>query len=112
MHEEGNEFGRGRYAVVYPARRRVDLGTTRSNFECALKIIDKNTFWRLFVQGVERADTNVRETSVQATLTAKCGHLSTVLQIRGIFETIDHFVIEFEFLEGTDLFRHISSKSD
>ena len=63
-YEEGNEFGRGRYAVVYPARRRVDLGITRSNFECALKIIDKNTFRRLFVQGVERADTNVRETSV------------------------------------------------
>jgi serine/threonine protein kinase len=60
---------------------------------------------------VERADTIVRETSVQATLTAKCSRLSTFLQIRDIFETVDHFVIELELLEGTDLFRHVSSKS-
>ena len=109
--DERNAFGEGRYAIVCPARRRVNSGTTNTNLECALKIIDKNEFWRRVVRGVERADTIVRETSVQATLTAKCGRLSTFLQIRGIFETVDHFVIEMEILEGTDLFRHVKSKN-
>jgi serine/threonine protein kinase len=112
-YDEGRLFGRGRYAAVYPARRRDDddSGKIGTSTDCALKIIDKNEFWRRVVGGVERADTIVMETSVQATLTAKCGALSTFLQIRGIFETCDHFVIELELLEGMDLFQHVSSKS-
>lgn len=118
-YDEEKTFGRGRYAVVYPARRQRGLNddepayktTKAAPYTCALKVIDKNEFWRRVVKGMERADTIVRETSVQATLTAKCAsHLSTFLQIRGIFETSDNFVIELELLEGTDLFHYISSK--
>jgi serine/threonine protein kinase len=36
---------------------------------------------------------------------------TTFTQIRGIFETCDHFVLELELLEGVDLFRHVSSKN-
>lgn len=114
--EQGPVFGRGRYAVVYPACRRRELldGENVSSKEiqhtCALKVIDKNEFWRRVVKVKERADTLVRETSVQATLTAKCAELETFLQIRGVFETSDNYVIELELLEGTDLFHYISSK--
>lgn len=119
------EFGRGRYAAVYPARRRTessngqvdeaaDKPTDRklalSKYNGALKIIDKAEFWRRVVKGRERADTLVREAAVQSTLTAKCGKLGSFLQLRGFFETSEHVVIELELLEGTDLFKHISSK--
>jgi len=111
-YDEGITFGKGRYAVVYPARRQeglVEDGATK-DYTCALKVIDKNEFWRRVVKGMERSDTIVRETSVQATLTAKCAQLSTFLQIRGVFETSDNYVIELELLKGTDLFHYISSK--
>jgi len=121
------EFGRGRYAAVYPARRKtesffdnrshvddtdtpVDRKAALAEYSCALKIVDKAEFWRRVVKGRERADTLVREASVQAALTAKCGKLGTFLQIRGFFETSENVVIELELLEGTDLFKHISSK--
>jgi hypothetical protein len=118
-YDEGTKFGHGRYAVVYPARRRLpfseqtnddDNDTKPPQYTCALKVIDKNEFWRRVVKGLERNDTIVRETSVQATLTAKCSQLSSFLRIRGIFETSDNYVIELELLEGTDLCHYISSK--
>jgi len=124
------EFGRGRYAAVYPARRKIkENGATTSDneaevpseptktkeeallkYNCALKIIEKSEFWRRVVKGQERADTLVRETSVQAALTAKCGKLGSFLQLRGLFETSENVVMELELLEGTDLFNHVSSK--
>lgn len=99
-------LGTGQYASVYPGRRKDD-----SREECALKIFDKNQFWKLVVKGRERADTIVREVSVQATLTAKCGQVPSFLRLRGFFETADHVVLELELLEGTDLFQYISSKN-
>jgi serine/threonine protein kinase len=124
--EDGFELGQGRYASVYPARRKTEqyyvenaaveggaAANTKAavaNNDCALKIIDKAEFWRRVVKGRERADTLVRETSVQGALTAKCGKLGTFLQLRGLFETSEHIVLELELLEGTDLFKHISSK--
>lgn len=118
-YNERTTFGKGRYAVVYPARRQKgpaeeeeeqNANTKPEPYTCALKVIDKNEFWRRVVKGVERADTLVRETSVQATLTAKCKQLSTFLKIRSVFETSDNYVIELELLQGTDLFHYISSK--
>jgi serine/threonine protein kinase len=128
-YASGTEFGRGRYAAVFPARRRteypglaydeslvnnnsktMDKQAALAQYNCALKVIDKAQFWHRVVKGRERADTLVRETSVQATLTAKCGKIATFLKLRGFFETSEHFVIELELLEGTDLFQHISSK--
>ncbi len=125
---DGTELGRGRYAAVYPACRKTehynvenkDRATYKATstekpsalpkYDCALKIIDKAEFWRRVVKGRERADTFVRETSAQATLTAKCGKIATFLKLRGFFETSENIVIELELLEGTDLFQHISSK--
>ena len=100
-------LGSGRYASIFPARRKeADVG--KSN--CALKVIDKNEFWRLVIKGRERPDTIVRELVVQSTLTATFGTKPTLLQIRGFFETSDKVVIELELLDGKDLFDYISSK--
>ena len=106
--DEGNSIGTGRYASVYKARRR-DTGQGPPN--CAIKVVDKTEFWSRVVKGTERADTVVREASIQANLTAKGGKLPTVLKIYSLFETSDTIVLELELLEGIDLFRHVSSKS-
>lgn len=123
------ELARGRYAAVFPARRKSEAyykakeaGTlatpatpvpnekaTLEHYDCALKIIDKSQFWRRVVKGRERADTLVREASVQATLTGKFPKCPTFLRLRSVFETSDNFVLELELLEGTDLFQYVSS---
>jgi serine/threonine protein kinase len=121
--ETEEEFGRGRYASVRPARRKDEKYFEQKDQEpkaaptnvlqrcsCALKIVDKNEFWRRVVKGRERADTLVRELSVQSTLTAKCGQIPTFLKLRSFFETSDNVVLELELLEGTDLFDYISQK--
>lgn len=141
--ENSLELGRGRYAGVYPARRKVlvtpknskkeeqyDISKvpekrnkaeddtlssavpTRSTkyYDCALKVVDKNEFWRRVVKGRERADTLVRETSVQATMTKKCANVPAFSRLRGFFETSDHVVLELELIRGMDLFQYVSSK--
>jgi len=106
FHED-RPLGSGRYASIFPARRKeADVGKNN----CALKVIDKNEFWRLVIKGRERPDTIVRELVVQSTLTATFGTKPTLLQIRGFFETSDKVVIELELLDGKDLFDYISSK--
>jgi len=77
---------------------------------CALKVFDKNQYWRLVVKGRERADTIVREASVQATVTARCGRVPSFVKLLGFFETSDSVVLELELLDGTDLFKYVSSK--
>ena len=84
--------------------------STHMKCDCALKIINKNEFWSRVVRDRERADTLVRETAVQASLTVQMGHLPTFLRSRNFFETIDHVVLELEILQGIDLFQHVSSK--
>ena len=114
--DEGLEFGRGRYATVRPAKRKIstnnpslakgsnDLSSsTHMKCDCALKIINKNEFWSRVVRDRERADTLVRETAVQASLTVQMGHLPTFLRSRNFFETIDHVVLELEILQGMAL---------
>mmetsp|Transcript_4588 Transcript_4588/g.6972 ORF Transcript_4588/g.6972 Transcript_4588/m.6972 type:complete len:940 (+) Transcript_4588:476-3295(+) len=115
-YDKNVQFGKGRYASVYPARRKTYeiLGSNESNelvqSDCAVKIIDKSEFWSRVVQGQERADTLVREASVQATISAKCGRLPTFLKIRGFFETSTNVVMELELQQGIDLFQYISKK--
>jgi len=120
--DDNIEFGRGRYATVRPGRRKdeeyyEDMKDQGSDPEekpqhrnRALKIIDKGEFWKRVVKGRERADTLVRELSVQSTLTAKCGRLPSILQLRGVFETSQNLILELELLEGHDLFEYISRK--
>lgn len=126
-YDQNCAFGQGRYASVFPARRKnityfqdetraptgegdPDPATLLKRCDCALKIVDKNQFWGRVVKEMERADTLVRELAVQSTLTATCGRVPTFLQLRGFFETSDNVVLELELLQGTDLFDHISSK--
>ena len=108
MYDENQPLGTGSYSSVFAAKRTGPLNARVES--CAIKIFDKNLFWRCVIKGRERADTIVREVSVQATLTAKGGNVSSFLKIRGFFETTDHVVIESELLDGTDLFRYISSR--
>jgi Protein kinase domain len=112
-------LGKGSYSTVYAACRQgeqldgQDAADSASvpRHTCALKIFDKSLYWKMVVKGRERADTLVRETSVQATMTAKCGRISSFVRIRGFFETSDHVVLELEMLdEGTDLFKYISAR--
>ena len=103
-YSPGQSLGRGQYATVHPGRRRDEERA------CALKIFDKKAFWKLVVKGKERADTLVREASVQATLTAKSTSVGSFLKLLGFFETSEHVVLELELLEGKDLFQHICSK--
>jgi serine/threonine protein kinase len=111
-YDEENPVGQGRYASVYRARRQTEeaVDIEEQPYNCAIKVIDKNAFWRRVVKGLERADTLVREVSVQATLTAKCSAVPTFLRLQSMFETTDNVVIELELVEGTDLFHYIWSK--
>jgi len=99
-------LGEGSYSTVHQARLR-DGSTSQP---VALKVFDKAAFWKLVVKGRERADTIVRETSVQATLTSKRLEENSFLRLRGFFETSQHVVLELELLDGLDLFHYISSK--
>jgi len=117
-YDATHPLGKGSYASVFSGQRRLSTSSSSSSKTsdpgphnaCALKIFDKNEYWRQVVKGRERADTIVRETSVQAAVTAKCGRIHSFVRIRGFFETSDHAVIELELLDGTDLFKYISSK--
>ena len=136
--ERGPEFGRGRYAVVRPAkrkgRRRVmsfsesrfphattsyetfrsvmsneslsgakssnsDLTGATTEYDCALKIIDKKEFWSRVKKGRERADTLVREAAVQTTLAVQGGGTPGFLRLCSIFETGEQLVLELELLQ-------------
>jgi len=113
-YNEDRPLGNGRYASIYPARRKVAKTEEKNDTDgsnCALKVIDKTEFWKLVVKGRERCDTIVRELAVQSTLTARFGTKPTILQIKGFFETSDKVVIEVELLDGKDLFEYISCKS-
>lgn len=101
-------LGKGSYAQVFSARRKHHDAHRAT--PCALKIFDKSQYWKLVVKGRERADTLVREASVQATVTARCGRIPSFVRMRGFFETSENVVLEMELLEGTDLFKYISSK--
>jgi Protein kinase domain len=111
-YDESNELlGKGQYAEVRAARRKTPSAPTDSTeYDCALKIFDKNQFWRMVLKGRERADTIVREVSVQATLLAKSERSSSFLNLRGFFETASMVVLELELLQGTDLFQYIVSQ--
>ena len=131
----GPEFGRGRYAVVRPAKRRQtrrvtsshdglrlvssgdklsgnndDVGDSGNGYDCALKIINKKEFWSRVKKGAERGDTLVREAAVQTTLAVQGADTLGFLRLRSIFETGEELVLELELLKGSDLFQHVSSR--
>ena len=139
----GKVLGRGRFATIYPGRRRQGLRTnsslrplgknsnasgilkknpsfsslanvtshlTEGDYECALKVIDKDMFWDRVNKDRERADSIVRETSVQAALMASEDIYPGFLRVKSFFETLDKVILELELLDGIDLFRYISSE--
>lgn len=130
----GPECGRGRYAVVRPAKRRQNRRQLSSNeglrlvssgdnltnhdqaesssteYDCALKIVNKKEFWSRVKKGAERADTLVREAAVQTTLAVQGADTPGFLRLRSIFETGEELVFELELLKGIDLFQHVSSR--
>lgn len=80
-------------------------------YNCALKIIDKQEFWSRVKRGRERADALVREAAVQITLAIRGGGAQGFLRLRDIFETGEVLVLELELIgSGTDLFQHVSSR--
>ena len=105
LYDEQNVIGNGHYATIYKARRRYD------SKDCALKIFEKSRFWKLVLRGDERADTLVRETSVQATLTVKCSKHNAFVKLQGFFETSNHILLELEFVGARDLFHFMSERS-
>lgn len=130
-------FGQGRYAVVRPAKRKdrrraasfsdtrylhatnsqenfrnvtsTDTDGAVQEYQCALKIIDKKEFWSRVKKGRERADTLVREASVQTTLAVLGNDTAGFIKLKNIFETSELLVLELELLNGTDLFQYVSS---
>lgn len=138
---QGEVLGRGRYATVYPGRRRrgkrvpeiifatskgsggilkkkpsftsfsnMTVPLARDDYECALKVIDKHKFWERVRKDQERADSIVREASVQAALLSGGDIYPGFLRVKSFFETLDKVILELELLEGTDLYHYISSK--
>ena len=115
LYEFYEEMAHGRYASIYKGSRKYDDENSNRSWKqqsqsCALKVINKTEFWNRVDNGRERVDTLVREVAVQAVLTSG-GFKHFFVQLLGIFETTENFVIELELLDGIDLFRHVSSRS-
>ena len=102
-------FSRSGIMKKKPSFSSLSMIPLSADFDCALKIINKNLFWDKVLKKEERLDAIVRETAVQATLTAVYGNLPLFLKLKSVFETCDHYMMELEFLEGSDLFRYVSS---
>ena len=83
---------------------------SQDQYECALKIVDKNLFWSYVRRGSERADSIVRETCVQATLMSQAREQKGFLQLKSFFETRHNVILELELLEGTDLYQYVKKE--
>jgi len=107
---QGNLLGVSSYESLGGQPSNPDLeGGVSTEYDCALKIIDKKEFWSRVKKGRERADTLVREAAVQTTLTVQGADAPAFLRLRNLFETGEKLVLELELLKGTDLFQHVSS---
>jgi len=92
-----------------PSFSSLSMVTQTTEYDCALKIINKNLFWDRVAKKEERLDALVRETAVQATLSAFYDDLPLFLKLKTVFETCDTYMMELECLDGSDLFRYVSS---
>jgi len=119
LYDVGRTVGTGRYAEVREATRRrgpwEDRGGAAPGLEgrCALKIIEKEAFWKRVADGGERQDALVREVAVQARLNADVGASegrAVFVRIRGVFETRVQLVLELEHSGGASLFSYVKDK--
>lgn len=115
------EIGCGRYSTIYSAiKNPLDVSMHHSpKFmrQRALKIVSKDQFSYRVRRQKERADTLLREVTIQSILSRHVSSLFSepsgvpILQSLGMFETQTHLVLEMELLEGVDLFNYMSSTS-
>jgi len=112
MDEEEDVLGKGRFACVKKTKRVND------DRECAIKIIDKESFWARVAAGRERKDTLVRELTIQAALTHfamdhQQSFRPVFVKLYGVFETQKHLVIEMECMTGKpgDLFQLLKQRN-
>jgi serine/threonine protein kinase len=110
MENKANGLGILKKKPSFTSFQNLTLPLAEDDYECALKIIDKDTFWKRVRKDKERADSIVRETSVQASLLATSDIFPGFLRVKSFFETLDKVVLEMELLDGIDLFRYISKK--
>jgi serine/threonine protein kinase len=108
--KKNNGFGILKKKPSFPSFAHLAVHLAEDEFECALKIIDKDLFWKRVRKDRERADSIVRETSVQAALLATGDIYPGFLRVKSFFETFDKVVLEMELLDGIDLFRYIEKK--
>ena len=94
--------------------------------QCALKIINKSTFWGRVVQGREKPDSLVREVLAQALLSQGRDFYQRnpedpppppfvlenfpIAMLYGIFETAQEFILELELMREHDLFEELRAK--
>jgi predicted Ser/Thr protein kinase len=96
-------LGKGRFAQVIKCRRR------SQETEIALKIIDKNSFWKRVKKGQERSDTLVRELATSAICASSMESAKFFVKIYGVTEDEKRLVIEMEYVKGRDLFQVLKS---
>jgi len=125
LSSKASELGRGRFASVRKARRKLvrkgngfgrepeHTGTSgdESDAVCALKIVNKAAFWSRVADGKERYDTLTREILAQAILTAQgdWGDNCPIVRLFGVLETVDSIVLELELMSRKDLFDELST---
>ena len=89
----------------------------KKNRYCALKIVNKSTFWERVEDGKERSDSIIREVLAQAASWLKGAEDPTrahrlekipIVQIYNIMETMEEFILELELMESNDLFDELS----
>lgn len=115
------EIGHGRYSTIYSAIKYPSDHTLHNSSDQmrwrALKIVSKDQFSYRVRRQKERADTLLREVTIQSILSR---HIFSsfsepsqvpILQSLGMFETRTHLVLEMELLGGIDLFNYMSTAS-
>ncbi|GLE05054.1 hypothetical protein PINS_up014038 [Pythium insidiosum] len=108
------ELGKGRFSSVRRARRKQPqhVGDPVVDGDCALKIIDKTTFWDLVAHETEREDTLIREILTQTVLTVRAtSSYCPVIRLLSLFETRTHLVMELELMREGDLHDEIVTRS-
>ncbi len=110
IEKSRNGYGIMKKKPSFTSFSHLSIHLTEDDYECALKIIDKDLFWKRVRNNRERSDSIVREASVQAFLLSTGDIYPGFLRVRSFFETLDKVVLEMELLDGIDLFRYISKK--
>jgi len=109
-HSEDSSYSRDSRRLSGDSSQNSNLHETP---QCALKVVDKQEFWKRVIAGQERSDTLAREVQTQVVLTQKAlqegGFGRHIALLFNVFETSSNFILETELLSGCDLFDRLSS---